>query len=67
MFIKDSVYLENEFGLPVKIGNKKRKKFPVFYVLLATTPFNEMLRIFDDALTHGFEIIIEDGKFYYLE
>ena len=27
----------------------------------------DMLLIFDDAITHGFEIIIEDGKFYYSE
>lgn len=27
----------------------------------------DMLLIFDDAITHGFEIIVEDGKFYYLE
>lgn len=28
---------------------------------------HEMILIFDDAITHGFEIIVEDGKFYYLE
>ena len=67
MFIKDSIYLENEVGKPVKIVGKKRVKFPVFGLLLATTPINEMLNIFDDATTHGFEVIIEDGKFYYLE
>lgn len=27
----------------------------------------DMLLIFDDAITQGFEIIIEDGKFYYLK
>nr|DAX01548.1 MAG TPA: Cytokine-like protein 1 [Caudoviricetes sp.] len=27
----------------------------------------DMLLIFDDAITHGFEITVEDGKFYYLE
>lgn len=42
-------------------------KFPVSEMLLVTTPFDKMLKIFDDAITHGFEIIIEDGKFYYLE
>ena len=66
MFIKNSIYLENEFGKYVKIAGKK-VKFPVFDLLLATTPINEMLNIFDDASTHGFEVIIEDGKFYYLE
>lgn len=27
---------------------------------------HDMLLIFDDAIKQGFEIIIEDGKFYYL-
>lgn len=63
MFIKDKLYLEN--------GNTKYKtkkiKLPVVTLILEITPIEEMLQIFDDAITHGFEIIIEDGKFYYLE
>lgn len=43
------------------------EKIPVSEMLLVTAPLDKMLKIFDDAITHGFEIIIEDGKFYYLE
>lgn len=50
-----------------KISFLVNDKIPVSEMLLVTTPLDKMLKIFDDAITHGFEIIIEDGKFYYLE
>lgn len=50
-----------------KISFLVNEKIPVSEMLLVTTPLDKMLKIFDDAITHGFEIIIEDGKFYYLE
>ena len=50
-----------------KISFLVNEKIPVPEILLVTTPLDKMLKIFDDAITHGFEIIIEDGKFYYLE
>lgn len=40
-------------------------KFPIINIYLLS--IDKMLEIFDDAITHGFEIIVEDGKFYYLE
>ena len=50
-----------------KISFLVNEKIPVYEMLLVTAPLDKMLKIFDDAITHGFEIIIEDGKFYYLE
>lgn len=46
-------------------GGKRKMKFPIMNVYLLS--IDKMLEIFDGAITHGFEIIVEDGKFYYIE
>lgn len=65
MFIKDKLYLDISNAIP-NIKCAKINKFLITNII-DTVSFDEMLKIFDDAITHGFEIIIEDGKFYYLE
>lgn len=49
----------------MKEHNLKKQK--VLINIINSFSVCDMLLIFDDAITHGFEIIIEDGKFYYLE
>lgn len=46
-------------------GGNRKMKFPIMNVYLLS--IDKMLEIFDGAITHGFEIIVEDGKFYYVE
>lgn len=44
-----------------------KKKYLINNTMINTLSIGEMLYIFDDASNYGFEVIIEDGKFYYLE
>lgn len=44
-----------------------KTKRKVLISIINSFSIHEMLLIFDDAITHGFEITVEDGKFYYLE
>ena len=43
------------------------KKYLINNTMINTLSIAEMLYIFDDAINYGIEVIIEDGKFYYLE
>lgn len=43
------------------------KKYLINSTMINTLSIGEMLCIFDDATGYGFEVIIEDGKFYYTE
>lgn len=42
------------------------KKYLINNTIINTFSIAEMLYIFDDASYYGLEVIIEDGKFYYL-
>jgi hypothetical protein len=43
------------------------KKYLINNTMINTLSIDEILCIFDDANGYGFEVIVEDGKFYYLK
>lgn len=63
-YLREQQILITEMGFG---GNKNMKKYLINNTMLNTLSIDEILYIFDDASNYGFEIIIEDGKFYYLE